>query len=104
MTRRPAGPEATLHDPPRSCGLQAVRVLQRSFKDVGDDLHVAVAMHAESLAGLHSIVVDDPQRAKAHLVRVVVIAEREGMVCVEPAVIELASVGSSPDGDHACLL
>src|SRR6185437_8037272 len=40
---------------------ETVPVLERSFQDVSDDLHVAVAMHPEARTGLHPVVVDDTQ-------------------------------------------
>src|SRR5262249_4722735 len=42
----------------------AVFVFQRPVEDVGDDLHVPVAVHPEALTGLHAVVVDDPQGTK----------------------------------------
>lgn len=45
-------------------------------------------MRAEALAPIDAVVVDDTQRAKPHVVRVVVVAERERMPTVEP--IDLA--------------
>ena len=72
----------------------AVLVLQRAFEDVGDDLHVPVAVHAEPLTGLHAVIVDDPQGAKAHVGGIVVVAKGKRVVGVEPAVVEVAPLGS----------
>ena len=43
----------------------AVAMKQMPFEDIGDDLHIAMAMRPESLAGLDAVIVDDAQRAKA---------------------------------------
>ena len=42
-------------------GANAVPMLQFPFEDIRDDLHVPVAVHAKTSAGLDSILVDDPQ-------------------------------------------
>ena len=50
----------------------AVLVLESSFQDVGDDLHVAVGMHGEAVAALHPVFIDDAQGAESHEARVVI--------------------------------
>ena len=54
---------------------------------VGDDLHVAVTVGAEAHPRLHAVLVDHAQRAEAHVVRVVIVGEREAVKRVEPAVL-----------------
>src|ERR1700735_2245153 len=54
---------------------EAVLMLERAFEDVGDDLHVAMPMRGKSCCRAHAILIDDPQRAKSHLLLIVVIAE-----------------------------
>src|SRR5262245_32709311 len=78
----------------------AVSVFERSPEDISDDLHIPVAVHPETLTGLHSIIVDYPQGTKAHIGRVVVISKGEGVVRVEPAMVEMASLGCSADSEH----
>src|SRR5579885_1842292 len=56
-------------------GAEAVPVFQRSLQDVRQNLHVAVAVHAETAAGGHAVVVDDAERAVTDLLRVVVVPE-----------------------------
>jgi len=73
-------------------GAQAVLVLERAFEDIGDDFHVAVRMRRETFARRHTILVDDAQRGKAHVPRVVIIGEGKRMPGVEPAVIGVAAV------------
>ena len=55
----------------------AVLVLERALENVGQDLHVAVSVRAEALAGLDPVVVQHAQGAEAHVVGIVVVAERK---------------------------
>src|SRR5688572_29597945 len=73
----------------------AVLVAQGAFQHVADDLHVAVAVGAEALARLHAVLVDHPQRAEAHVLRVVVVGEGKAVVRVEPAVVGVAPLGAA---------
>jgi hypothetical protein len=57
-------------------------------------------MSAESLAGLYKILVDDPQSTESHVIRVVIIPERKGVIGVEPPEIEMAPFLGGSDGDH----
>src|SRR6266700_27199 len=82
----------------------AVLVLERAFEDPGDDLHVAVAMGAEALARLDAVVVDDTKRAKSHVLRVVIGGEREGVIRVEPSVIEMPALGGRAQRHHGDLI
>ena len=63
---------------------KAVLVLERAFKDIGDDLHVAVRMRGESAARRHAVVIDDAQRAETHVLRVVIVPERKTVLAVKP--------------------
>ncbi len=69
----------------------AVLVLQRAFQHVAEDLHVAVRMRAEALPRRDPVVVDDAQGAEAHVRRIVVVREGEGVMRVEPAVVGVAA-------------
>jgi hypothetical protein len=60
----------------------------------------AMTVHAEALAGLHHVVVDHPQGTEAHVPGVVVLAEREGVPGVEPAVVEVAAFPGGTPRDH----
>src|SRR5882672_8428257 len=82
----------------------AVLVLERALEDPGDDLHVAVAVGAEALARLDAVVVDDTERAKPHVLRVVIGGERESVICVEPSVIEMPALGRRPRSHHGDLI
>ena len=74
------------------------------LEDVRDDLHVPVAVRAETLPRLDPVLVDYPQHAEAHVPRVVVVVEREGVAGVEPAVLTVAPLAGGSDGDHGALL
>src|ERR1700740_742862 len=74
-----------------------------ALEHVCDDLHVAVAVRAESASGLHAILVDHPQRAKSQKVGIVVIGEREGVIRVQPAVIEMAALFGSANVNHRAM-
>ena len=52
---------------------QAVLVPQFAGEHVGDDLHVAVAVRAETGARRDAVLVDDAQVADAHVARVVIV-------------------------------
>ena len=79
-------------------------VLQLAFEDVGEDLHVAVAVRAEALARGDAVVVDHPQRPEVHPLRVVVVGEGEGVIGLEPAVIEESAVGTAAYLQHGVCL
>jgi len=54
--------------------------------------------------GRDAVLVDDPQRAEAHVGGVVVAREREGVRGVEPAVVEVAALRGGTLHDHRALL
>src|SRR5438552_13894887 len=81
-------------------GPQAVLVLERALDDVRDDLHVAVAVGGEAAARLYPILVHDAQAAEAHVARVEVVGEGEGVAAREPAELGAAALGARADGDH----
>src|SRR5512132_912440 len=80
-------------------GSHAVLVLQRAFEDIGDDLHVLVPMRLETSAWLNAILVDHAQDAEAHMLRIIVLAEGEGMPAVEPTEIGYAARFGRTEGD-----
>src|SRR5438046_4203 len=70
----------------------AVAMLQSARHYIGDNFHVAMGMHIEAGATRDAIFINDPQAAKAHLLRVVVISEGKGVITVEPAVLGVPSL------------
>ncbi len=78
----------------------AVFVGEAAFQHIADDFHIAVPMRTESLAGRDAIVIDDAQRAEAHMGGIVITGEGKSMPGVEPAVVGMASVFRFTDRDH----
>src|SRR5437762_13951048 len=77
-----------------------VLVLERALEDVGEDLHVPVAVRGEALTRLDTVLVDDAQPTEAHVRRVVVVRERERVARVEPAVVEAAALPCLSHRNH----
>ena len=77
----------------------AVGVLQVALQGNGDDLHVLVRVGVEAHARGHGVVVQHPQHAEVHALRVVVVGEAEGVPSVQPAVVGVASRGGGVQ-DH----
>jgi hypothetical protein len=66
---------------------QTVRVAKVAGRDVRDAFDVAVGVHRPVRAGHQRIVVEDAQRADAHVLRVVILVEAEVPAGAEPAAI-----------------
>src|SRR5262249_2626737 len=81
-------------------GADAVLVLQRPFQNIGDDLHIAVSVGIEAAAGAYAIFVDHAQRTEAHVFRIVVMAEREGMTAIQPPKIVAPALLGMSHLDH----
>jgi hypothetical protein len=81
-------------------GAHRVAVLQLAAEHVGDDLHVGVRVGAEAAAGGNLVVVDHPQGPIAHVARIPVVGEREGVPGVQPAVVGVAAFVGASQGDH----
>src|SRR5262249_41617959 len=81
-------------------GTHTVFVFQRAFKNVGDDLHVAVRMRSEPLSGSDTVFVDHAQGPEAHVPRVVVRVEGERVVGVQPSMIRVAALVSMTNCNH----
>ena len=76
----------------------------RAFADIGDDLHVGMGMGGKAGIRRDLVVVPNPQRAVAHIARVIVAAEREVMFCFQPAVIGAAEFCKGSEFDHGIFL
>src|SRR4051812_26898288 len=66
-------------------GAGAVGMPQRALDHPGDDLHIVVAVFTKAAARLDDIIIDDAERPIAHVVGIVVAAERKRVKAVEPA-------------------
>src|SRR5262245_65480516 len=80
---------------------ERILVPERTLQHVADDLHVAVPMGAETGPRLDAILVDDSQRPVAHVLRVVIVREREAVIRLQPAVVRVPAVARAPDLGHA---
>src|SRR5438034_5861507 len=60
----------------------AVLVFERAFKQIGDDLHVAMRMRGKTMSGLHPIFVDDSKGAESHVAGIVILIEGEAVASV----------------------
>ena len=60
-----------------------------------------VAVDAEALAGLHAVLVDDPQRAPLDVARIVVVGERKAVPGIQRAVVGVAAFVCGAQGDPA---
>src|SRR5262249_13873184 len=85
-------------------GSQGVLVLERALEHVRDDLHVAMPMRPETLAGRDAIFVDDPKSTKAHVLGIEVIGEGECMARLEPPVVRKTTSVAWADDDHEGIL
>jgi hypothetical protein len=83
-----------LHVAGLSPALVAKRVLvrDRAFADIGDDFHVGVRMGGKAGIRRDLVIVPHPQGAVAHIIGIVMAAEREVMFCFQPAVIGAAEL------------
>lgn len=62
-----------------------------TFEDVAEDFHFAVGMGGESHSRGDHVVIDDAQTMEAHVGRVEIICETEGMEASQPAVVGVSA-------------
>src|SRR6266513_6455346 len=82
-------------------GADTVLVLERAFEDIGNDLHVAMSMSPEALAWADPVFIDHPQCPEAHLLWIVIVAERERVPAVEPPEIGSPTFCRVSYADHS---
>ena len=104
ITPEPALIACTSFGPSTCCFAHAVLVREPAVEHVGQDLHVAMAVRTEALAGRDAIVVEHAQRAKAHVLRIVVPAERKRVIAVQPPQVALAAVLGLSQCQHVHIL
>ncbi|MNR35460.1 hypothetical protein D3C85_1533100 [compost metagenome] len=71
-----------------------------AVEHVADDFHVAVAVGVEAGARRDAVIVDHAQIGKAHVRRIVVVAEGKAVAALQPAKIGLAAGVGGTDGNH----
>ena len=59
----------------------------------GENFHVVVRMHTEALTTAEAVLIDDAQRAKAHVARVMVVVETKAVLGVQPGILKSAAFG-----------
>jgi hypothetical protein len=96
----PGRHDLNLSRPDHRTGSDAVLVLERALEDVGNDLHVPVPVGIEPGARLDAIFVDHPQRTKAHVPGIAVIAERKRVPAIQPSEIGPSSFRGGANSDH----
>jgi len=77
-----------------------VGMLHPAREHVGQDLHVPMSMFREPGAGRDPILVDDPQAAESHMLRVIVMGEAERVGGLQPSVVGHAAFLSLSNRDH----
>ena len=86
--------------PDGAAAAAGILVLHGAFQDIGDDLHVAMGMGRKARAARDPVLVDHAQRAEAFNGRVVIIAEGETVLGIQPVDLGVAALFRSADGDH----
>src|ERR1700733_6097782 len=82
----------------------AVPMSEASFEHIGQDFHIAMRVGSKTSSRRDSIFVDNPQRAKTHMPRIVVARKRKAVITVDPAKIGMPTLGASTNYDHYDLL
>src|SRR5215468_5647032 len=90
--------------PDDRAGAHAVFMLQRAFKNVGDDLHITMRMSSESLCRRNAVFVDDTECPKSHVMWIVISVERECVKRIEPSVIKMPALVSMTYFNHGFLI
>src|SRR5262249_24498108 len=70
----------------------AVAVLQRAVEHVGHDLHIRVRMHGKSPSAGHAVVVHHPQRAKVHVLGIIVVGKGKREPRIQPSVVCMSAL------------
>ena len=71
-----------------------------ALEHVAEDLHVAVAVGAETRAWHDAVFVDYTQRSEVDVLRIVITPERERVVGLEPTVVGKAPLLAASNLDH----
>src|SRR5687767_2584098 len=77
-----------------------VLVAQPALEHVCDDLHVPMTMGREAAPWMNVVFIDDAQRAKTHIPRVVILSKRKRVIRLEPAKVEMAALLCFSNCDH----
>src|ERR1700691_4539629 len=83
----------------RAC-THVVAVFQRSVQNPRQDFHVAMRMHAKPLSGRDDILMQHPQGAELHVLRVVILIERKCESGIQPRQLVVAALVTRSDLNH----
>src|ERR1700730_11242135 len=67
-------------------------MLKRAVQHPSQNFHVAMRMHAKALARRHVVLIDYAQRAKLHMLGVVVVGERKCEPAIEPSMLRMPAL------------
>src|SRR6185503_16960946 len=74
---------------------------QRAGDDIAHELEIAARVRAVAAARRHAVFVQHAQRTVAHVARVDVFFEGEGVPAIEPAKTRVQAFARGTDGDHS---
>src|ERR1700677_1001407 len=77
-----------------------VAVFQRSVQNPRQDFHVAMRMHPEPLSRRDDILIQHPQGAELHVLRVVILIERKCESGIQPRQLVVAALVTRSDLNH----
>ena len=75
-----------------------------TFHHHGDDFHALVRVHVKALAWGDRVVIDHPQRTKAHPIGVVVVRKAEAVPAIEPIELAVEAFCCWPQAAQAALV
>ena len=81
-----------------------IAVLQGAVDNIGEDFHFTMRMERESAGGRHDVVIENAQRAKIHICRVMVMVERKMSMCVKPICFSMVALICADRFDHGFAL
>jgi hypothetical protein len=79
---------------------QTVLMRDGALADVSDDFHIGVRMRREAGVRRDLVVIPNPQGTVAHIIGVIVTAEREMVLGLEPAVVGATKLVERSKFDH----
>jgi hypothetical protein len=78
-------------------------MLKGAIEHPGEDFHVAMGVHAETLTRGDDVFIDDAKMTEAHVLGVVILVERKSEMGIEPAVMVVAAFVAGPNGNHVII-
>src|SRR5687768_1607940 len=81
-----------------------ILMFERPGEDITDDFHIAMRMRAKPAATGDFVIVDHPQRAETHPLRIIIVREGEGVVTIQPAMVGVASFVCFSDRHHGYMM